>query len=161
MLFPFSLKDKDKAWLKSEPTCICRSSEELANAFLAKFYPARITSQIRTQLQTFKQQLFESFYEAWEWFKDLLVSFPHHQIPDWLLAQSFYVGLHDDHKYSVNAACNGDMDSKSPEEVLKLFKTMNKNSFSWGNERERTSHRNTIDNEAIRALTKRMAALSE
>ena len=85
-LFPFSLRDKAKAWVKSEPVGIYRTWEELANAFLAKFYSPRKTSQIRIQLQTFKQQPFESFHEAWERFKDLQISYPHHQIPDWLLA---------------------------------------------------------------------------
>ena len=77
-----------------------------------------------------------------------------------MLAQSFYAGLFDEHKTLVNVACNGDMDSKSPMEVLRLFETMVINVFSWGNERERTSQRDTIDNEAIKALTKQMAVLS-
>ena len=47
-LFLFSLRDKAKAWLKSEPAGIYRTWEELANAFLVKFYPPRKTSQIRT-----------------------------------------------------------------------------------------------------------------
>ena len=74
-LFTFSLKDEAKSWLRSEPTGIYRTWEELANGFLAKFYPPRKTSQIRTQLQTFKQQPFESFYEAWKKFKDLNLVF--------------------------------------------------------------------------------------
>ena len=71
------------------------------------------------------------------------------------------MGLHDEHKSSINAACNGDMDSKSSEEVLRLFETMAKNSFSWGNERKRASYKDTTDSEAIKDLTKQMAALSE
>ena len=85
-LFLFSLTDKTKFWLKSEPAGIYRTWMELANVFLAKFYPPRKTSQIRTHLQTFKQQLFESFYEAWERFKDLQLSCPYHEIHNWLLA---------------------------------------------------------------------------
>ena len=69
--------------------------------------------------------------------------------------------MHDEHKSSVNAACNGDMDSKSLKEVLKFFETMAKNSLSRGNEWERTSQRDTTDVEAIKALTKQMVALSE
>ena len=65
-LFPFILKDKAKSWLQSEPAGIYRTWEELANGFLAKFYPPWKTSQIQTQLQTFKQRPFESFYEAWK-----------------------------------------------------------------------------------------------
>ena len=38
-LFPLSLKDKAKFWLKFEPAGIYRTWEELANGFLAKFYP--------------------------------------------------------------------------------------------------------------------------
>ena len=43
-LFPFSLRDKAKVWLKSEPAVIYRTWEELANAFVAKFYPPKKTS---------------------------------------------------------------------------------------------------------------------
>ena len=82
------------------------------------------------------------------------MSCPHHQILDWLLAQFFYAGLFDEHKSLVNATCNGDVDSKSPREVLKLFETMMKNGFSWGYERERTSQRSTTDSWVIKALTK-------
>ena len=35
-----------------------------------------------------------------------------------------------EHKSLVNAACSGDMDSKSPVEVLRLFETMAINGFS-------------------------------
>ena len=38
-LFPFSLKDKAKTWLKFEPASIYRMWEDLRNGFLAKFYP--------------------------------------------------------------------------------------------------------------------------
>ena len=71
------------------------------------------------------------------------------------------MGLHDEHKSSIDAACNGDMDSKSSEEVLRLFETMAKNSFSWGSERERASHKDTTGSEPIKALTKQMVTLSE
>jgi retrotransposon gag protein len=160
-LFPSSLKDKAKSWLKSEPAGIYRTWESLANGFLAKFYPPRKTSQIRTQLQTFKQQPFESFYEAWERFKDLQLSCPHHEIPNWLLTQSFYGGLFDEHKSSINATCGGDMDSKIPVDLLKLFETMAKNGHSWSNERGPVAQANIAESETIKALTKQIANLTE
>ena len=106
--------------------------------------------QIRTQLQTFKQRPFESFYEAWERFKDLQLSCPHHQIPNWLLAQSFYEGLFDEHKSSINAACGGDI----PGDLLRLFETMAKNGFSCSNDKGPVSQGNNAESETIKALTK-------
>jgi retrotransposon gag protein len=160
-LFPFSLKDKAKSWLKLEPTSIYTSWEGLANGFLAKFYPPRKTSQKRTQLQTFKLQPIESFYEAWERFKDLQISSPYHQIPNWLLAQSFYGGKFDEHKSSINAACGGDIDSKLLEDILKVFETMEKNYFSWSNERDPVAQGNSAEFVNIKSLTRQLANLTE
>jgi len=71
LLFPFSLRDKAKVWLKSEPPNKYATWNDLATGFLTKFFPPRKTSEIRTKLQTFKQLPFESYHEAWKRFKDL------------------------------------------------------------------------------------------
>ena len=71
LLFPFSLRDKAKVWLKSEPPNKYNTWEALAIGFLTKFFPPRKTTQLRTEIQTFKQRPFETFFELWERFKEL------------------------------------------------------------------------------------------
>ncbi|CAO2822820.1 unnamed protein product [Amaranthus hypochondriacus] len=163
-LFPFSLRDKAKSWLKSELPNKYSTWEELATGFLTKFFPPRKTSQLRSEIQTFKQRPFESYYEAWERFKDLQRQCPHHEIPKWLLIQSFYFGLHEEHRSTINAACGGDMSSKTEDHLLTLFETIAQNSSSWSNERESATQSSTKPDgdvmKAINALTARVEKLS-
>ena len=73
------------------------------------------------------------------------MSCPRHQIPNWLLAQSFNGGLFDEHKSSINVAYGEDKNSKLHKDLLKLFKTLGKNGFSWSNERGLVSHASSTD----------------
>ncbi|CAO2813874.1 unnamed protein product [Amaranthus hypochondriacus] len=163
-LFPFSLRDKAKSWFKLEPPNKYSTWEEFATGFLTKFFPPRKTFELRSEIQTFKQRPFQSYYEAWERFKDLQRQCPHHEIPKWLLIQSFYFGLHDEHMSTINAACGGDMSSKTEDHLLTLFETIAQNSSSWSNEREPAARSSTkLDWEmmkAISALTARVEKLS-
>ena len=153
-LFPFSLRDKAKTWLKFEPPNKYTTWDELATGFLTKFYPPRKTTQLRTEIQTFKKRPFETFYEVWERFKELQRQCPHHEIPKRLFIQSFSAGISDEHRSSVNAACGGDISSKTEDEVLNIFKKIAQNAASWGNERDSHSRINSsADNEVLKALT--------
>jgi Retrotransposon gag protein len=89
-LFPFSLRDRAKSWLLSEPPNKYTTWNGLAQGFLTKFYPPNKTSEMRSKIQSFKQSPFETYYEAWERYKELLRACPHHDIPKWLLIQTFY-----------------------------------------------------------------------
>ena len=77
-LFPFSLRDKARAWLHSLPPGSISTWEELTKAFLAKFFPPSKTASLRNQITSFSQREDETLYEAWEQFKDLLRLCPHH-----------------------------------------------------------------------------------
>ena len=88
------------------------------------------------------------------------MSCPRHQIPNWLLAQSFNGGLFDEHKSSINVAYGEDKNSKLHKDLLKLFKTLGKNGFSWRIESQ--SHwTDNAESETIKALNKQIANLTE
>ena len=70
-LFHFSLRDKAKVWLNSLPLGIITTWEELAQKFLAKYFPPAKTAKLRNDITTFIQFEGESLYEAWERYKDL------------------------------------------------------------------------------------------
>jgi len=68
-LFPFSRRDKVRAWLHSLPPGSILTWEELTKAFLAKFFPPSKTASLRNQITFFTQKEDETLYEAWERFK--------------------------------------------------------------------------------------------
>ena len=65
-LFPFSLKEKAKHWLISEPPDSITSWDDLSNKFLARFFPPAKTEKLRIDINSFYQYEGESFYEEWE-----------------------------------------------------------------------------------------------
>ena len=79
----------------------------LSKAFLSKYFPPGKTAKLRTKIMSFIQRDGESFYEAWERYKDLQRQCPHHDVPDWLLVQTFYNGLEESVKISIDAAAGG------------------------------------------------------
>ena len=80
-LFLFSLRDKAKSWLNSIPQRTISTWEELAQKFLAKFFPPAKTAKMRNVITLFIQYDAETLYEAWERYKDMLPRCPHHGLP--------------------------------------------------------------------------------
>jgi len=54
-LFPFSLRDKERAWLYSLPPGCITTWDELTKTFLAKFFPPTKAVSLRNQIITFAQ----------------------------------------------------------------------------------------------------------
>jgi len=75
-LFPFSVRDKERAWLHSSPFGCITTWDELRRAFLAKFFPLSKTTSLRNQITNFMQKDEEMLYEAREQFKHLLHLWP-------------------------------------------------------------------------------------
>ena len=49
-------------------------------AYLSRFFPHTLTSEIRGEIIAFKQKEYESLYNAWEIYKQLLRRCPMHGI---------------------------------------------------------------------------------
>jgi len=84
-LFPFSLRDKARAWLYSLLSACLTTWDELTKVFLAKFFPPSKTASLRSQITNFLQIEDETLYEAWEHFKDLLYLCPYHGLQCWMI----------------------------------------------------------------------------
>jgi len=56
-LFPYSLKDKARAWLHSLPPDSIHTWDKLIRTFLAKFFPPSRTASLRNQITTFTQRV--------------------------------------------------------------------------------------------------------
>ena len=128
-LFPFTLRGKARSWLHSLPPGSITTWTDLAQKFLAKFFPPAKTAQMRGNITSFAQHDSESLYEAWERFKDLLRRCPHHGIPKWLQVQTFYNGLFNSTRTSIDAAARGALMAKSFDEAYDLLEAMAANNY--------------------------------
>ncbi|XP_068649564.1 uncharacterized protein [Aristolochia californica] len=117
-LFPFSLRDKARGWLQSLQSGSITSRQDMAEKFLAKFFPPAKTAQLMSEIGQFKQNDFESLYEAWERYKDLIRRCPQHGLPDWLEVQMFYNGLNGQTRTIVDVAFGRTLMSKTTEEYI-------------------------------------------
>ncbi|GLT96150.1 hypothetical protein SLE2022_137950 [Rubroshorea leprosula] len=134
-LFPFSLRDKAKSWLKSFPAGHFTIWDVLVEKFLTKFFPPLKIAKMRNDITTFVQFDNESLYEAWERFKELLRQCPNHCLPVWLQVQTFYNDITPPNRSIIDAAARGNLMTKSTEEGYKLLDEMASNSYQWTNDR--------------------------
>ena len=105
-------------------------------------------------------------YEAWERFKDLQRQCPHHGVPQWLLIQTFYQGLTEPMRITIDATAQGSFMSKTPEDAYNLLETMASNNYQWHGERsapKKAAGMHEVDswnllNAKIDMLTKKLEA---
>ncbi|XP_073153053.1 uncharacterized protein [Henckelia pumila] len=143
-LFPFSLRDKAKAWLTNLPAGSIMTWDDLAKSFLTKYFPPSKSMKLRTDITTFSQGEQETFYEAWERYKDLLRRCPHHQLPNGLVVQTFYYGLSHSNRTMLDAAAGGNLLQKSLEDGYELIEKMASSSYHPLSERSATQKSNGI-----------------
>ena len=65
-LFPFSLKDKAKHWLNSEPLDSTITWDSLVHKFLSKFFLLEKVTNMMIAIHNFAQFKGETFYDAWD-----------------------------------------------------------------------------------------------
>jgi len=134
-LFPFSLRDKARAWLYSLPCGCITTWDELTRVLLAKFFPPSKTASMRNQITNFMQKDEETLYEAWERFKDLLRLYPHHDLQRWMIIQAFSNGVTESARSTIDATAGGTLMNKYKDEAYILIKEMTLNNFQWSMER--------------------------
>ncbi|GJX86694.1 reverse transcriptase domain-containing protein, partial [Tanacetum coccineum] len=108
MLFLFSIDGPARIWLDKEPPCSILTWDDLVSKFINHFFPPSKTTNLRNEISNFEQRFEESFYEAWDRFKDLLRACPHHD------------------QDSLNSAANGNLLEQSAQDVLKIIENKSK-----------------------------------
>ncbi|GJX75745.1 reverse transcriptase domain-containing protein, partial [Tanacetum coccineum] len=63
-------------WLDKEPSRSILTWDDLVSKFINHFFPPSKTTNLRNEISNFQQRFDESFYEAWDRFKDLLRACP-------------------------------------------------------------------------------------
>ncbi|KAI3807206.1 hypothetical protein L1987_23131 [Smallanthus sonchifolius] len=123
------------AWLNSLPTGSISTWDDLAQKFLSKYFPPAKTAKLRNDITTFTQDDGESLYEASERFKDMLRKCPHHGLEVWLQVSSFYNGLHNQARQTLDATTGGIFVNKRPQETYNLIEKIEINNYQWYNPR--------------------------
>jgi hypothetical protein len=136
-LFIFALKDRAKHWFRSlEPDSIT-SWDQLQQVFLKQYFPIGRTNDTRRAITGITQYQGEPLHETWERLRDLLRSCPHHVVPKWQLVQSFYDGLTESSRSTVDASCGGTFMLKSEDEAWAMFENLSNNSRQQASNRRR------------------------
>jgi len=123
-LFPFSLKEKARAWLHSLLLASITTWGEPTRVFLAKFFPPRNMASLKNQITSFAQQEYESLCEEWEQFKDPLRLCPHHGLQKWMVVHTFYKRIRHVMRSMIDAVAGGTLMSKPEDEAYNLIEEM-------------------------------------
>ncbi|CAM9000193.1 unnamed protein product [Rhodiola kirilowii] len=134
-LFPFSLTGKAKDWLRSQTPDSFTTWEELAVAFLNKYFPPSKTAYYRNQITNFSQLDGENLYEAWERYKEYQRLCPHHNLDDLQVFHTFYHGVDSNSRLALDTASGGAIMELEPHEGYAVIEKITKNYFMWGSER--------------------------
>ncbi|GKB46116.1 reverse transcriptase domain-containing protein [Tanacetum coccineum] len=126
MLFPFSIKEAARIWLKKEPPHSILTWEDLVSKFINQFFPPSKTTNLWNEITNFQQRFDESFFKAWDRFKDLLRAFPHHGFTELHQLDTFYNSLTPTDQDSLNAAADGNLLTKTPKVALTIIENKSK-----------------------------------
>ncbi|GJW42119.1 reverse transcriptase domain-containing protein [Tanacetum coccineum] len=100
--------------------------DDLVSKFINHFFPPSKTTNLRNEISNFQQRFDESFYEAWDRFKDLLRACPHHGFTELHQLDTFYNGLNPSDQDSLNSAAGGNLLERSAQDVLKIIENKSK-----------------------------------
>jgi len=92
--------------------------------FLAKLFPMGKTNALCGKITSFQQQHDESVPEAWERFQNYILECPHHGMESWLLMQTFYHGLSNSARETMDATTRGAFLSLTISQAAALVEKM-------------------------------------
>nr|GEV44964.1 DNA-directed DNA polymerase [Tanacetum cinerariifolium] len=130
MMFSYSLEGNARVWYNKEPPNSILNWEDLINKFVNQFFPPSKTSHLKNEISHFTQRLEETFREAWERFKEMLRACPHHGFTELAQIDTFYNGLNDNDRDSLNATTGGNLLSRTTREALKIIENKSKVRYS-------------------------------
>ncbi|XP_074296719.1 uncharacterized protein LOC141627257 [Silene latifolia] len=156
-LFPRSLRGSAKDWLKNCDPDSFKTWDELASAFLNKYFPPSRTAKVKSELQSFTQEDDETLYEAWERYKKLQRLCPHHGISEAELVNNFYKGLTQDLRLSLDAGSGkGALDILGHKAAKELIEEMASRTMEWGSDRQMGKGKSKESNSVLNVEVKGM-----
>ncbi|GJW77387.1 ribonuclease H-like domain-containing protein [Tanacetum coccineum] len=92
-VFPITLKGRALRWTKSLPVGMINISDLLKKEFIWQYCSPFKTAKKLEEIHNFKQEMYETLYQAWERYNDLLFKCPQHDLNNHQKVQIFYTGL--------------------------------------------------------------------
>nr|GEV81976.1 hypothetical protein [Tanacetum cinerariifolium] len=126
MIFPFSLAGTARRWLEKEPSRSILTWEDLVSKFINEFFPPSRIINLRNEISNFQQRFDESFHEAWDRYKDLLRTCPHHGFTELHQLDTFYNALNLADQDSLNSAAGGNLLERRTQDVLTIIENKSK-----------------------------------
>nr|GEV58987.1 hypothetical protein [Tanacetum cinerariifolium]GEW90154.1 hypothetical protein [Tanacetum cinerariifolium] len=126
MLFPFSLAEAARCWLKKEPHHSILTWEDLVSKFINELFPLSRTKNLRNEISNFQQRFDESFHEAWDRYKDLLHACPHYGFTELNQLDTFYNALNPTDQDSLNSTAGGNLLERRTQDVLTIIENKSK-----------------------------------
>nr|GEW63941.1 reverse transcriptase domain-containing protein [Tanacetum cinerariifolium] len=126
MLFLFSIDVPARIWLDKEPSRSILTWDDLISMFINHFFPPSKITNLWNEISSFQQRFDESFYEAWDHFKDLLRECPHYGSIELHQLDTIYNGLNPSDQDSLNSATGGNLLERSAQDVLKIIESKSK-----------------------------------
>ncbi|KAH9670524.1 hypothetical protein KPL70_017015 [Citrus sinensis] len=139
-LFPYSLRDRARAWLNSLPSDCITTWNDLADKFLMKYFPPTKNAKLRNEITSFHQ------------LEDKSLRYPYHGIPCCIQLETFYNGLNPSTRLMVGASANGALLSKSYTEAYEILERIANNNYQWSSTRH-TAMRGAAGVHNIDAIT--------
>ncbi|KAK8632660.1 hypothetical protein V6N13_073046 [Hibiscus sabdariffa] len=159
-LFPYSLKDKAKAWLNNLPPGSLRSWTDLCRSFLGKFSYSNMTDHLRNQITSFRQEDDEAMHEAWERYRDLFRRCPMHGLLEWTQVSIFYNSVNTPTRMMLDASANGTLLDKPPRESLEILDKLAQNDYQHPTSRRGTTRRGTAQLDSSDTIHAQISALT-
>nr|GEU70045.1 reverse transcriptase domain-containing protein [Tanacetum cinerariifolium] len=131
IMFPYSLEGNARVWYEKEPPNLILTWEDLVNKFVNQFFSPSKTTHLKNEISRFTQRFKETFGEAWERFKEMLRACPHHEFTELAQIDTFYNGLNDNDRDSLNDAAGGNLLSKTTREALQIIENKSKSSVAY------------------------------
>nr|GEZ30635.1 retrotransposon protein, putative, Ty1-copia subclass [Tanacetum cinerariifolium] len=119
-----------RRWLEKEPPRFILTWEYLVSKLINEFFPPPRTTNLRNENSNFQQHFDESFYEAWNHYKDLLRTCPHDGFTELYQLDTFCNALNLADQDSLNYAAGGHLSERRTQDVLTIIenKSMVRNS---------------------------------
>nr|GFC13204.1 reverse transcriptase domain-containing protein [Tanacetum cinerariifolium] len=119
-----------RIWLDKEPPRSILTWKNLVSKFINQFFPPSKTTYLRNEITNFLQKSNETFNEAWDRFKDLLLQFPHHGFSKLHQLDTFYNALNPNDQDALDSAADGNFLDKIPRECLSIIESKSKVKYS-------------------------------
>nr|GEZ05514.1 reverse transcriptase domain-containing protein [Tanacetum cinerariifolium] len=126
MLFPFSLAGAARRCLEKEPSRSILPWEDLVSNLISELFPSSRTTNLRNEISNFQQRFDESFHKAWDRYKDLLSTCPHHGFTELHQLDTFYNALNPTDQDSLNSVAGGNLLERRTQDMLTIIENKSK-----------------------------------